>query len=135
MLVNENINFSGITDGLSNTIFVAEQSGRVAGVNRTSNYYGGWFGSRHPRKVQSGNCLDLWQTGTTCVRFGINSNIVQTGATEGMYRNNTVINSQHPGGILVAVADGSTTFVTESIELLVLKQLCDRDDGTPFMMP
>jgi len=135
MLVNENINFSGITDGLSNTIFVAEQSGRVAGVNRTSNYYGGWFGSRHPRKVQSGNCLDLWQTGTTCVRFGINSNIVQTGATEGMYRNNTVINSQHPGGILVAVADGSTTFVTESIELLVLKQLCDRDDGTPFTMP
>ena len=70
------------TDGTSNVMIVAEQSSLVALVNRTANYYGGWFGSRHPRTVLSGACGDLWQTGTSCVRFAPNSDIVQTGATD-----------------------------------------------------
>lgn len=135
LLVNETINFSGITDGLSNTMIISDQSGLVAGVNRTSNYYGGWFGSRHPRRVQSGACGDLWQTGTTCVRFSPNSNIVQTGATERMYRNNTVINSQHPAGIMIGIADGSTRFLPETVDFVMLKQMCARADGLPVQMP
>lgn len=131
LLVNESINFASIIDGLSNTMVVSDQSGLVAGRNRTSNYYGGWYGSRHPRRVSSGACRDLWQTGTTCVRFAPNSNIVQTGATDFMYRNNTVINSQHPAGITIALGDGSTRFLPETIDFVLLKQLCARADGLP----
>jgi prepilin-type N-terminal cleavage/methylation domain-containing protein/prepilin-type processing-associated H-X9-DG protein len=125
-----------VTDGLSNTMILSDQSGLVARVNRTSNYYGGWFGSRHPRPVSGGPgvSMDLWQTGTTCVRFAPNSNIVQTGATEAMYRNNTVINSMHPGGINVSLADGSVRFLTDSIDFMMLKMLCCKDDGQVFSL-
>lgn len=129
MVPNEANTLASITDGTSNTIVISEQSGLVQGVNRSANYYGGWFGSRHPRRVSSGACADLWQTGTTCVRFAPNSQIVQTGATEAMYRNNTVINSMHTGGVQVGVADGSVQFISNSIDFTLLKRLACRLDG------
>jgi prepilin-type N-terminal cleavage/methylation domain-containing protein/prepilin-type processing-associated H-X9-DG protein len=132
MLVpNEAMGMQDASDGTSNTMIVSEQSGLVAGVNRTANYYGGWFGARHPRTVTSGNCGDLWQAGTSCVRFSPNSNIVQTGATERMYRNNTVINSEHPGGINVCLTDGSVQFISDTIDFTTLKRLACRYDGEP----
>src|SRR6056297_1231500 len=132
---NETIKMRDVTDGLSNTMIVSDQSGLVAGVNRTSNYYGGWMGSRHPRPMSDPNSWDLWQTGTTCVRFAPNSQIVQTGATDRMYRNNTTINSMHPSGIMVALADGSVQFISDSMNFITLKQLCCRYDGVPLEMP
>ncbi len=132
LVANECFGLSAATDGTSNVMLVAEQSGLVAEVNRTSNYYGGWYGSRHPNTVLSGACGDLWQTGTSCVRFAPNSNIVQGGATEAMYRNNTVINSQHPGGINVVLADGAVRFVTDNIDFMNLKRLACRYDGDPI---
>jgi prepilin-type N-terminal cleavage/methylation domain-containing protein len=131
LAANECFGIEDATDGTSNTFLVAEQSGLVDGVNRTSNYYGGWYGSRHPRTIDDSDCWDLWQTGTSCVRFAPNSDIVQTGATERMYRNNTVINSQHPGGINVVLSDGSIHFISETIDFVNLKRLSCRYDGEP----
>ncbi len=108
------------TDGTSNIMIVAEQSGLVATVNRTSNYYGGWYGSRHPRTVLSGACGDLWQTGTSCVRYAVNLKVTAPATppigAEAMYRNNTVFNSEHPGGVNVLLTDGSIRFITEDID-------------------
>jgi prepilin-type N-terminal cleavage/methylation domain-containing protein len=132
LVPNECFGMQDASDGTSNTMIVAEQSGLVALVNRTSNYYGGWYGTRHPRTVLSGACGDLWQTGTSCVRFAPNSNIVQTGATEAMYRNNTVINSQHPGGINVLLTDGAIRFISNDIDFDNLKRLACRYDGDPL---
>jgi len=133
MLVqNETMGIADATDGTSNTIIVAEQSGLVNGVNRTSNYYGGWYGSRRPYKVSGPTCTDHWQTGTSCVRFAPNSNIVQTGATDTMYRNNTVINSEHPGGINICLTDGSVQFISDTIDFITLKRLACRYDGEPL---
>lgn len=138
LLVNERISIAGILDGTSKTILVVEQSGHTVhpstGVkyNRTSNYYGGWFGTRHPRKVSDSSCWDLWQTGTTCTRFGINARIFQTGANETMWRNNTLITSQHPAGASVLLADGSVQFAQEGMDLSVLKRAACRMDGQPF---
>jgi len=133
LVANECFGLKDATDGTSNTMLVMEQSSLVAGVNRTSNYYGGWYGSRHPRPVDSpAGCGDLWQTGTSCVRFAPNSQIVQTGATETMYRNNTVINSAHPGGINISLTDGSVRFISDTIDFIDLKRLACRYDGEPF---
>jgi prepilin-type processing-associated H-X9-DG protein len=132
LVANQCFRMSSVIDGTSNTMLVAEQSGRVADVNRTSNYYGGWYGSRHPRTLEASSCWDLWQTGTSCVRFAPNSDIVQTGATERMYRNNTVINSEHPGGINVVLVDGSVRFITDTINFVNLKRLACRYDGEPI---
>lgn len=132
---NGAVKMRDVVDGLTNTMMIAEQSGWVAGVNRTSNYYGGWMGSRHPRRPDNSGAWDLWQTGTTCVRFAPNSQIVQTGATDRMYRNNTVINSFHLGGINVVLGDASVQFISDSIDFELLKRLCTRYDQLPTQMP
>ncbi len=132
LAANETFEFRDDTDGTSNTIIVAEQSGLTNGLNRTSNYYGGWYGTRHPRSIEDANCGDLWQTGTSCVRFAPNANIIQTGATDTMWRNNTILNSQHPGGVMVTLADGSVRFIAETMDFVNLKRLACRYDGEPL---
>ncbi len=132
---NDAISMAYIVDGTSNTALVFEQSGLVAGRNRTSNYYGGWFGSRRPFVLGQCDPRDHWQTGTTCVRFAPNSNIVQTGATDQMYRNNTVVNSEHPGGINLTMADGSVRFIPDTIDFVMLKRLACRYDGETVQLP
>lgn len=130
LFANGTVGMGGITDGTSNTIVFADQSTKVAKVNRTSNYFGAWYGARHGKRLNDpAGCGDSWQTGTSCVRFAPNSQIVQTGATERMYRNNTVINSNHTGGIEVGLADGSVHFISQNVDFLMLKKLCCRYDG------
>ncbi len=126
---NEGFRIRDVTDGTSNTMIVAEQSGLVAGQNRTSNYYGGWFGTRHANPITATSCGDLWQTGTSCVRFVLNSDTVQFGASEAMYRSNTILNSMHTGGINALLADGSVRFLPDAISLENLKRLSCRYDG------
>jgi len=128
LIPNEDLKFRDITDGTSNTLIVVEQGALVQNVNRTANYYGAWFGTRHGNKVGPG-CNDLWQAGTTCIRFAPNSQLVQTGATEAMYRNNTHVNSQHPGGIMVTLSDASVRFISETVDFTNLKRLACRYDG------
>lgn len=139
LAANECFTMGDCRDGTSNTLIVAEQSGLVTkGANcdsyyqgnRSANYYGGWFGTRHPRPVGDPNgCGDLWQAGTTCVRFPPNSQICQVGATRRQFRNNTVINSMHPSGIQGLLTDGSVHFISDSINFMDLKRLSCRLDG------
>lgn len=140
MLVpNEAFNLAACTDGTSNTMLLGEQSSILqpdaATAPRTisSNYYGGWYGSRHPRPTLDANCGDLWQTGTTCIRYAINLKIAAIGA-ERPYRSNTVLNSRHPGGVNVCLTDGSVRFVAETIDFENLKRMACRRDGMTVTM-
>ncbi|PQO44156.1 DUF1559 domain-containing protein [Blastopirellula marina] len=128
---NEYRGFRSCIDGTSNTVLISEQSGLTNKLNRTANYYGGWHGARNYGYVGSTNpgCSDLWQSGTTCLRFAINSDIIQVGATDTTYRNNTILNSFHPGGVNMLFTDGSVHFIPETIDFDMLKRLVVRADG------
>jgi prepilin-type N-terminal cleavage/methylation domain-containing protein len=128
-------------DGTSNTILVAEQSGYswspvgtppvLTPSDRTSNYYGGWSGARRDASVRVSNCTnasDAWQTGTTCIRHAPNSKAADAGNGH-PYRNNTVINSFHTGGVFVLLGDGSVRFVSENIDFQNLKKLAISSDN------
>lgn len=137
--VNENKRIRDCTDGTSNTILVAEQSGLSGtanggqGSNRTSNYYGGWAGARQTLAPGS-YCTaasDNWQTGTTCIRWAPNSKIEHAG-NGAPFRNNTIINSFHTGGVFVLLADGSVRFISNNIDFQNLKKLAMRDEGQPI---
>lgn len=135
LTANDSIRVKECTDGTSNTIIVAEQSGLSGianggrGSNRTSNYYGGWAGARHLR-VPGPSCTvssDFWQTGTTCLRWTPNSRIEHAG-TGHPYRNNTPMNSSHRGGVHILLTDRSHRFLSDHIDVQLLKKLCIRDD-------
>jgi prepilin-type processing-associated H-X9-DG protein len=49
-----------------------------------------------------------------------------------MYRNNTVLNSMHPGGVQALMTDGSVHFISETIDFTDLKRLACRMDGEPI---
>lgn len=137
LTVNATQTIGAASDGTSNTILVAEQSGYSWSVvnnvltpsDRSSNYYGGWAGARNRNMVIRGTpCTDHWQTGTTCIRQPPNSKLADAGNGE-PYRNNTTINSFHTGGVFALLGDGSVRFVSENIDFQSLKKLAARNDG------
>ena len=127
------------TDGSSNTIIIAEQSGQVNGIEISSNTLGGWHGwvfNNGPHYTLETDITtysggSMYAGGTTTIRHAPNS-FWTSGAPSNAnltYRPNTIVNSYHPGGIQTVYADGSAHFLSETIQLETLKMLAVRDDG------
>ncbi|MEM7811930.1 MAG: DUF1559 domain-containing protein [Planctomycetota bacterium] len=135
LTVNESFAFRTITDGLSNTIAVGEQSGLIGEIDRRSAYHGGWAGARNTETVGrcstlTGGSSDSWQSGTTCVRRRLNESDGGLAGMDRSFRNNLPLNSFHTGGVYVTLADGSVRFLSETIDLEgVLKPLAAKSDG------
>ena len=135
------------TDGTSNTLIVAEQSGQVTRPTTPteksdirSNYYGAWTGFSGlarsdntllnvPPPWPGGDNGDCWATGITCVRYSPNTKIGGPGALQ-PYEANTILNSFHTGGINVLLADGAVRFISDNINFTTLTGLSTSDDGT-----
>lgn len=125
---NESFSMRDITDGSSNTVIVAEQSGIVGTRDIRSNYYGGWSGNNITGNATTMTAGD-WGSGTTTVRYKINSDSASSGA-QYTYGANTIINSYHVGGVHCLLADGSVRFVSENIDFPLFQNVCVRDDGS-----
>jgi len=136
LVPNITYKFADVTDGTSNVIIVGEQSGPIVDVNGTrrdirSNYYGGWCaGTRNdvPGPAWTGS---PWGSGTTAIRYRINLNTAPVGA-DTTWDANTILTSDHPGGIMATRADGSVDFVAETIDMIMLRRLGSRNDGQPL---
>ena len=122
-----------VTDGSSNTVIAAEQSGLVDERDCRSGHHGGWSGFQN---------VGVWDvsfyssihypfgTGVTTMLYPINYNVLDVG-TNTSYDANTVVNSFHSGGINVLFVDGSVHFVSDSADRELQKRLFSRNDGTP----
>lgn len=113
-----------VTDGTSNTMVVAEQSGVVNNVDVSNNYYGGWSGSGAVAPPGDTH----WGTGNTAIRYPINHQTESAGA-DNVWTGNTILNSFHVGGIHALMADGSVHFLSENIDFSLLSRLACKDDG------
>jgi prepilin-type N-terminal cleavage/methylation domain-containing protein len=144
LLWNEQVTTSGVTDGLSKTIIVAEQSGRVpncgyASGDARNGYYTPWGGGTNgsARGVSScgtGGCGDMWGMGLTANAYAINSRSCPAGANAS-YVGNTVLNSFHTGGINVLMGDAAVRFITESVDFTTFQRACSRADGDVSDLP
>jgi prepilin-type N-terminal cleavage/methylation domain-containing protein/prepilin-type processing-associated H-X9-DG protein len=99
MIYEKPVSAAQITDGLSQTIIVGEDSGR------------GEIGMNHGTWADGGNIFD-----------------VMTGGGINLLQDNELW-SDHRGGVNTAFCDGSVHFLAETIDRKILYALCTRDQG------
>ena len=134
------------TDGTSNTLIMAERSAKLrdahgvfwnitgTGSNGHSLLYGALFFDTAPNAdaAQGGHPIHIYSRSynITSVRYSIHETYNPVGAA-GMSPggHNQQLSSNHPGGVNGLRADGSVSFLPETIELLTLKRLAARNDG------
>ncbi|WP_437192925.1 DUF1559 domain-containing protein [Planctomicrobium sp. SH527] len=131
---NYNVRMKDCTDGTSNTLIVAEQSGMVGTSDIRSGYYGGYNGATFPSPVSStvqtapGVGSTVWSVGISSFRLRINPTSASTGSTNS-YNPNTAWNSMHTGGIHGLLSDGSVRFISDTTDMNTLRSLSARNDG------
>jgi prepilin-type N-terminal cleavage/methylation domain-containing protein/prepilin-type processing-associated H-X9-DG protein len=141
-------------DGASNTWFIGEQSdhlrdvngapltaGYTRGVGNSETLYGWTMGAAHP-------ALTTWPVGQnsdgrhfncTSLRYMINQRVdaSNTGANAAAHNaglnndagTNFPLNSNHSGGVNVAMGDGSVRFVRDSLPLAAIHAFSTRQGG------
>ena len=141
---NRAVSRTDVGDGLSNTFAISEFSG--SGSNGQEDASGNIVGAFTPLRAG-------WAAGATgtfvtvvpqnpkqnrffvpAVTFQVKSIVDQLNSTNAASYADTNIsaaplNSAHPTGINTARADGSVSFVNESLDLPTLKNLSGIDDG------
>ncbi len=130
---NFNYKISSLTDGTSNVVVIAEQSGAIATSDIRANYNGGWGGYTLDMATTAGfaswtSSTDAWGTGITTIRYAPNPKSAPGGSNE-VYDLNTALTSYHAGGVHVLMADGAVRFISDSLDFTTLSNLAARADG------
>jgi prepilin-type N-terminal cleavage/methylation domain-containing protein len=143
------VRFGEVSDGLSNTIAISEQSSFVktpAGrnpENRTAFFNSNAFMGIASRRFPSGNATWRGPTDNDTRCFAITtlrespniklplSAVTVPGSSPHQLHGqcNTPLVSSHTGGVNVLNGDGAVLFISDSITLTTFLALADRDDG------
>jgi prepilin-type N-terminal cleavage/methylation domain-containing protein len=122
-LRNRALNFRDFTDGSSNVAMVLEQSGRsfngTAVVDgRADRNDGYWMGSGGDTR-----CFN-----TTTLRHPIGATNATLAAAGGQACN-SLVNSEHTGGVHALLGDGTIRFLSANIDFTLSRNLVTRNDG------
>ncbi|MBN2291323.1 MAG: DUF1559 domain-containing protein [Pirellulales bacterium] len=130
-IMEEPVTLRDISDGTSKTIMVGEQSDWC--ISST--------GSKVDCRADCGHGFPMgprynesWHRAfnTTCLLYPINERSYEAAGVIGNCGSNRPIQSAHAGGAQILFVDGSVTFLEDDIELQILYNLANRDDGNPM---
>jgi len=115
---------AAITDGLSNTIMMAEQAGRP-------NYYIGRTQQATNSGLTNPKFWGGWASYQSVTGQGWNASLPPgAGGVHAMnWSNSQGVYSFHSGGAMFGMCDGSVRFVNENMSLVTLVALWTRDEG------
>ncbi len=127
LIMLENVAIRDISDGTTNTLMVGEQSGWC--IDSNGNKADCRSDCFHGFPMGPGN--DGWERAfnTSCVVHRINERSMDAMGVSGNCGPNRPIQSAHPGGAQVLLADGSARFLQDDTDIQILYDLADRDDG------
>jgi prepilin-type N-terminal cleavage/methylation domain-containing protein len=134
--------FRDCTDGLSNTMMVAEQANwHPTQQNNWRTAFGSsgpWMGSKNSR-IPSGDSTWAGASPNNDVRCYTMTTVRQrpnpptyNGSINSANRCNTALLSAHTGGVQVLLGDGGVRFISDNVNLPTLKDLADKNDGNPI---
>ena len=153
------VTFSGVPDGLSNTMMISEQADYLFYINNGASVSAGDFSGTstggglyrgHPGTYRDANdnlsqgakWMDSRGQTFTTIRYRINQKTGWTPASNAGVINvasrwqsegaNVPLMSAHSGGVNVLRGDGSVLFLRDSTDVLTLARFATRDDGGVF---
>lgn len=130
LVTHSAVGMAEITDGTSNTMIVAEQSGWCIDATGTRVDCRSDCGHGFPMGVASN---DAWERtfNLTCVlhRIGERSMTSLGVGVQGSCGPNRPIQSAHPGGAHALLADGSVHFLSEATNIYTVYDLANKNDG------
>ena len=113
---------ASVTDGLSHTALLGEASDwYLDAAGEPQQIFGRsgiLFGLANDRNFHAAT-----------VRYRINTKSTELPGVHFVWGPNLPLVSPHPGGVNVVVGDGAVLFVTDDMELGILKRLATKDDG------
>jgi len=116
---NDSYNFADCTDGTSNTFLIGEHLPAY-------NTFGMYFAS-HMHISSTNTPPNHHKVNTTCTKT--DSRISSCYSDMGGFM------SQHPGGVNMALSDGSIRFIPETVDYVTWCYLGDKADGNPVELP
>jgi len=140
---NGGAKMADITDGTSNSIAIGEAA---SGRYKTSPVFGPW-GLVGTHTAVHGRVVTISSSTITIENSTTSTNQWPNWTINGAWRNNTatpdalgrtyawVFGSLHPGGAQFVMCDGSTQFLSETIEYMTLCRLAYIHDGQPVTIP
>tara|TARA_R110002095_G_scaffold76879_1_gene65797 strand:+ start:7262 stop:8233 length:972 start_codon:yes stop_codon:yes gene_type:complete len=126
--VNSSTRIRDITDGTTNTFMVAET--KYQAVKAAVTTYMSWAGTTRSGGASGDCCVTTVSIGAAI--DSINSKVLNGPPgldTETIMRQ---FGSFHEGGCHVTLADGSTRFLSENMDITIYRLLGQRGDGTPI---
>lgn len=122
---NSRVEYGHIRDGSASTILIGERvSLPETGPNPKDSIGAIWIGAHRKQNITHKNASNI------SARW---SNLGRTGgrnyAVNGHYRSRSIASSGHDGGAMSGLCDGSTHFLSDNLDVVILRNLSRMNDG------
>ncbi len=124
--LNSRTRFGDISDGTTNTFLIGESRYMPTPNMRTDGFHASWASG-----LKADSAFGVPLTFTAAVLQINAQKECRPGVADCFNFVSRLFGSQHVGGCMFGMADGSVQFVNQNIDITIYRQMAIRDDGFP----